>query len=49
MIKLYNPTKEHVIIEKGKGFAQGIITPYIICNGAESNEDRTGGFGSTTK
>ena len=49
MIKLYNPTNDRVIIEKGKGFAQGIITPYIICNGAESDEDRTGGFGSTTK
>lgn len=49
MIKLYNPTNEQVTIEKGKGFAQGIITPYIICNGAKSDEDRIGGFGSTTK
>ena len=49
MIKLYNPTNEQVIIEKGKGFAQGIITPYIICDGAESDDNRTGGFGSTTK
>lgn len=49
MIKLYNPSNEQVTIEKGKGFAQGIITPYIICDGAKSDEDRTGGFGSTTK
>ena len=49
MVKLYNPSDEFVIIGQGKGFAQGIVMPYFICNGAESDEDRTGGFGSTTK
>ena len=49
MIKLYNPSDEDVEIEQGKGFAQGIVTPYFICDGAKSDEDRTGGFGSTTK
>ena len=49
MVKLYNPSDEFVEIEQGKGFAQGIVTPYLICNGAESDGDRTGGFGSTTK
>ena len=33
--------------EAGKGFAQGIITDFYICDGAESDENRTGGFGST--
>ena len=49
MIKLYNPSDAAVRIEKGKGFAQGIIVPYLICEGAESDDVRTGGFGSTTK
>lgn len=49
MIKLHNPSDEDVEIEQGKGFAQGIVMPYFICNGAESDEDRTNGFGSTTK
>ena len=49
MIKLYNPSDETVEIRQGKGFAQGIVIPYLICDGAESDEDRIGGFGSTTK
>ena len=47
MIKLYNPSPNMVKIEAGKGFAQGIITDFYICDGAESDEDRVGGFGST--
>ena len=47
MIKLYNPSDHAVTIEKGKAFAQGIVLPYIICDGAESDECRVGGFGST--
>lgn len=49
MIKLYNPSDNIVEIEQGKGFAQGIVTTYFTCHGAESDEDRTDGFGSTTK
>lgn len=48
-IKLRNPSEETVEIKQGKGFAQGIVLPCMICRGAESDEDRTGGFGSTTK
>ena len=53
MIKLRNPSKlrsphnQFVELEKGKAFAQGIVLPYQICDGAESDENRTGGFGST--
>lgn len=47
MIKLHNPSNETVHIPKGKAFAQGIVLPFQICDGAESDEDRTGGFGST--
>ena len=49
MIKFYNPSSEIIEIEQGKGFAQGIVVPYLICDGAASDEDRVGGFGSTTK
>lgn len=47
MIKLHNPSDKTVYIPKGKAFAQGIVLPYQICDGAESDENRTGGFGST--
>ena len=47
MIKLYNPSDDKVSIPAGQGFAQGIVTPFFICEGAESDENRTGGFGST--
>ena len=35
MVKLYNPSPSDVVIEKGKGFVQGIVVPYLICEGAE--------------
>ena len=47
MIKLFNPSKSRVYIKQGQAFAQGIILPYYICDGAESDEERTGGIGST--
>lgn len=47
MIKLRNSQNILVELEQGKAFAQGIILPYQICDGAESDENRTGGFGST--
>ena len=47
MIKLFNPSKERVKIKQGQGIAQGIILPFFICDGAESDADRNGGFGST--
>ena len=47
MIKLRNSYNIVVELEQGKAFAQGIVLPYQICDGAESDENRTGGFGST--
>lgn len=47
MIKLYNPSEESISIMRGSAFAQGIITQYFICQDAESDDNRTGGFGST--
>lgn len=48
MVKLYNPSSNYITIKRGEAFAQGIVLPYIICEGAESEEARVGGFGSTT-
>ena len=48
MIKLYNPSDKQIDINIGDGLAQGIIVPYYICDGADSDEQRVGGFGSTT-
>lgn len=49
MIKLYNPSSEAISIMRGTAFAQGIITQYFICQDAECDDNRTGGFGSTDK
>ena len=38
-----------IVIEEGKAFCQGIVTRYYICDGAESDVQRNGGFGSTDK
>ena len=47
MIKLFNPSDDFMEIKQGKGFVQGIVTDFYICDGAESDESRFGGFGST--
>lgn len=51
MSKLTNDSKENksVTIEKGMAFTQGIFLPFGITVDDDSNEVRTGGFGSTTK
>lgn len=49
MIKMYNPSSEPIVIEERKAFCQGIVTRYYICDGAESDVQRNGGFGSTDK
>ncbi|MBQ8206547.1 MAG: deoxyuridine 5'-triphosphate nucleotidohydrolase [Bacilli bacterium] len=49
--KITNATNEGKIIEvlKGQGFVQGIFIPFGITIDDEANEERVGGFGSTTK
>lgn len=49
--KITNATNEEKIIEvlKGQGFVQGIFIPFGITIDDEANEERVGGFGSTTK
>lgn len=47
LIKLYNPSDGLITLHKDLGFAQGIVMRYAICDGAESDDERIGGFGST--
>lgn len=49
IIKLVNRGNETISIKQGKGFAQGIISSYIVCDemNEEFKETRSGGFGST--
>ncbi|WP_312649531.1 deoxyuridine 5'-triphosphate nucleotidohydrolase [Aminipila sp.] len=49
MIKITNDSNEdkNLVVEAGKGFAQGILVPFGITVDDESTEVRVGGFGST--
>lgn len=47
IISLENPSETTVPLPEGKPFAQGIVVKYEIPEGAESEEARNGGFGST--
>ena len=51
MIKLVNDSgiSQRIKIDRGTGFCQGIFLPYGIAIEDEVTEERTGGFGSTTK
>ena len=51
MVKMTNASNENKTVEVNalQGFAQGIFMPFGITIDDESNESRTGGFGSTTK
>ena len=51
LLKVFNDTNKNqtIVVEQGKGFAQGILLPFGITEDDEVNAMRTGGFGSTTK
>ena len=51
MIKITNDSKDGKTVEirAGEGFAQGIFVEYGITYDDEANEERNGGFGSTTR
>lgn len=51
MIKITNDSKVGKILtlEKDKGFVQGIFMPFAITYEDQSNQERSGGFGSTDK
>lgn len=50
-VKLLNGSiiSDNVTIAKGEAYCQGIFLPYGLAVGDEVSEERTGGFGSTTK
>ena len=51
-VKLVNNGSENVTINKGQGFAQGIIVNFWVCDddtGFIDGEQRNGGMGSTDK
>ena len=48
-IKFYNPTDEDYHIFIGDKIAQGIFTKFLVTDNDDTNEERTGGLGSTGK
>lgn len=48
-IALYNDSLEVVVIKAGQAFCQGIFQKYLLADGDEASEERTGGIGSTDK
>ena len=49
IVSLENPSGTDVQLPEGKPFAQGIVVRYETPEGAESDEARNGGFGSTSR
>ena len=48
-ICLYNMTDEPVHIEQFERIAQGIFIPFLVSDNGNTDEERTGGIGSTNK
>ncbi len=49
MFAFYNIKAEDITIKKGDAIGQAIFQKYFIADGDNSTEERTGGFGSTSK
>ena len=49
LVAFENPSSEDVQLPQVKPFVQGIIVKYEVPEGAESDDARVGGFGSTDK
>lgn len=47
MIKMTNNGERDLVVEAGKGFAQGIFMKYFLTDDDSASSSRTGGFGST--
>jgi dUTP pyrophosphatase len=47
IVSLENPSSQSIELPQGKPFAQGIVVRYEVPDGAESDDARNGGFGST--
>ena len=48
-IKMTNNSNKELTVKQGEGFAQGIFLQYGITIDDDTNEERIGGFGSTSK
>jgi len=48
-ICLYNMTDKPVHIEQFERIAQGIFIPFLVSDNGNTDEERTGGIGSTNK
>lgn len=44
-----NDTDEEVFLPRGERIAQGIFTPFLVSDNCNSDVDRIGGIGSTSK
>lgn len=49
MFAFYNIKEEDVVIKKGDAIGQAIFQKYFVVDDDEANEERKGGFGSTSK
>ena len=47
IVSLENPSSQSIELPQGKPFVQGIVVRYEVPEGAESDDARNGGFGST--
>lgn len=48
-ICLYNTTNNAVLISKGERIAQGIFIPFLVAQTGNTDNERVGGIGSTSK
>ena len=49
MFALYNMREEAITIKKGEAIGQGIFQKYLIIDDDKADNERMGGFGSTSK
>lgn len=49
MFSFYNIKEEDIQIKKGETIGQGIFQKFLIADDDHATEERTGGFGSTSK
>ncbi len=49
MFAFYNIKEEDIVIKKGEAIGQGIFQKYLVADDDNSEGQRIGGFGSTTK
>ena len=48
-VRMTNESENHLVIEQGNAFAQGIFTKYLLTEDDDTVQLRHGGLGSTDK